>query len=141
MPAPFDRENPLFGRCVGPSGSRIMRPTVLMIDDHDGFRNRARAMLEAEGFDVVGEAADVASGVAAADRLRPDVALVDIGLPDLDGFAVAAAIREAGTARSIVLTSGREAADFGGRVGLSDADGFIPKAELSGDSLLALLRP
>ena len=121
--------------------SAIMRPTVLMVDDHDGFRTRARAMLEAHGFDVVGEASDGRSAVAAADRLRPDVALVDIGLPDLDGFAVAAAIREAGTAHSIVLTSGREAADFGGRVAGSAADGFIPKAELSGDGLLALLRP
>ena len=118
-----------------------MRPTVLMVDDHDGFRTRARAMLEAHGFDVVGEASDGHSAVAAADRLRPDIALVDIGLPDLDGFAVATAIRAAGTAGRIVLTSGREAADYGGRVDRSDADGFIPKAELSGDSLLALLRP
>jgi DNA-binding NarL/FixJ family response regulator len=118
-----------------------MRPTVLLVDDHDGFRRRARAMLEAEGFDVVGEAGDGRSAVAAADRLRPDVALLDIGLPDLDGFAVAAVIREAGTATHIVLISGREAADFGGRVAGSAADGFIPKADLAGESLLALLRP
>ena len=117
-----------------------MRPTVLMVDDHHGFRTRARAMLEAHGFDVVGEASDGPSAVAAADRLRPDLALVDINLPGLDGFAVAAAIRAAGTAETIVLTSGREAADFGGRVAGSAADGFIPKAELSGDGLLALLR-
>ena len=118
-----------------------MRPTVLMVDDHDGFRTRARVMLEAQGFDVVGEASDGRSAVAAADRLRPDVALVDIGLPDLDGFEVAAAIRAAGTARRIILTSGRDAADFGGRVAQAAADGFIPKAELSGDGLLALLGP
>src|SRR5262245_35506240 len=117
-----------------------MRPTVLMVDDHDGFRSRARAMLEACGFDVVGEASDGRSAVEAAASLRPDVALVDIGLPDLDGFAVAAAIREAGTAGRIVLISGREAADYGGRVAGSAADGFIPKADLSGDGLLALLR-
>jgi DNA-binding NarL/FixJ family response regulator len=117
-----------------------MRPTVLMVDDHLGFRTRARAMLEAQGFDVVGEAGDGRSAVAAADRLRPDLALVDIGLPDLDGFAVAAAIRAAGTADRIVLTSGRDAADYGGRFAGSAADGFIPKAELSGDALLALLR-
>jgi len=97
-------------------------------------------MLEAQGFDVVGEASDGRSAIAAADRLRPDLALVDIGLPDLDGFAVAAAIREAGTAACLVLTSGRDAADFGGRVAGSAADGFIPKADLSGDVLLALLR-
>src|SRR6478735_7737800 len=139
MPAPFDRENPLFGRCVGPSGSRIMRPTVLMIDDHDGFRNRARAMLEAEGFDVVGEAADVASGLAAADRLRPDVALVDIGLPDGDGFALADRLRSRGSAPVIVLVSGRDRADYGDRVDRSTADAFIAKADLSGERLKALL--
>jgi DNA-binding NarL/FixJ family response regulator len=116
-----------------------MRPTVLLVDDHDGFRTRARAMLEAQGFDVVGEAADGRAAVAAAERLRPDVALVDIGLPGLDGFQVAAAIRDAATASHIVLISGREAADFGTRVAGSAADGFIPKVDLSGDALLALL--
>jgi DNA-binding NarL/FixJ family response regulator len=118
-----------------------MRPTVLIVDDHDGYRTRARAMLEAQGFDVVGEAADGRSGVAAAGRLTPDLALVDVGLPDIDGFAVAAELRAAGTVRRIVLISGREAADFGGRVAGSAADGFVPKADLSGDGLHALLRP
>jgi DNA-binding NarL/FixJ family response regulator len=111
-----------------------------MVDDHDGFRRRARALLEAEGFDVVGEAADGRSAIREADRLRPDVALVDIGLPDVDGFAVAATLRETQTARSIVLISGRDAGDFGGRVSDSAADGFIPKADLSGDRLLGLIR-
>ena len=118
-----------------------MRPTVLLVDDHDGFRTRARAMLEAHGFDVVGEASGGRAAVAAADRLRPDLAVIDIGLPDLDGFDVAVAIRAAGTATHIVLISGREAADYGGRVAGSAADGFIPKADLSGDGLHALMRP
>ncbi|MFL5640828.1 MAG: response regulator transcription factor [Chloroflexota bacterium] len=115
-----------------------MRPSVLMVDDHDVFRTRARAMLEAHGFDVIGEASDGRTAVAAADRLRPDIALVDIGLPDIDGFAVAAMIRAAGTARRIVLISGREAADYGGRMASSAADGFIPKGDLSGESLHAM---
>ena len=117
-----------------------MRPTVLMIDDHDGFRSRARAMLEAEGFDVVGEAADGETGIAAADRLRPDIALVDIGLPGRDGFEVVARLRDARTAGLLVLISGREREDYGGRVDRSDADGFITKAELSGERLGAMLR-
>ena len=116
-----------------------MRPTVLMIDDHDGFRSRARAMLEAEGFDVVGEAVDVASGLAAADRLRPDVALVDIGLPDGDGFALADQLRARGWAPVIILVSGRDRVDYGDRVDRSAADGFIAKADLSGERLKALL--
>jgi len=118
-----------------------MRPTVLMIDDHDGFRSRARAMLEAEGFDVVGEAVDVAGGLAAADRLRPDVALVDIGLPDGDGFELADRLRSREWAPVIVLVSGRERADYGDRIDRSAADGFIAKADLSGERLKALLRP
>ena len=117
-----------------------MRPTVLMIDDHDGFRARARVMLEAEGFEVVGEASNGLDGIDAAARLRPDLALVDIGLPDIDGIEVAASLRAAGTAHSVVLVSGREPADFGGRVEGSDADGFVAKADLSGERVRALLR-
>ena len=66
-----------------------MRPTVLIVDDHDSFRESARALLEAEGFTVVGDATDGAAAVAAVARLRPDVVLLDIQLPDADGFAVA----------------------------------------------------
>ena len=110
-----------------------------MVDDHPGFRERARALLEAEGFRVIGEAADGMTGLLEADRLRPDIAIVDIGLPDLDGFAVATCLRAAGTAGLIVLISGREPGDFGDRVERSAADGFIAKADLSGDRLAALL--
>jgi DNA-binding NarL/FixJ family response regulator len=110
-----------------------------MIDDHGGFRARARVLLEAEGFDVVGEAADGRAGLDAASRLRPDVALVDVQLPDIDGFAVAASLRAAGTARHIVLISGRESADFGDRIERSAADGFIAKADLCGDRLAEVI--
>ena len=116
-----------------------MRPTVLMIDDHDGFRRRARAMLESEGFDVVGEAADGEAGVVAAGRLHPDIALVDIGLPGADGFDVASRLRADRSAERIVLISGRNREDYGGRIERSDADGFIAKAELSGERLQAIL--
>ncbi len=77
----------------------------------------------------------------AAERLRPDIALVDIGLPDLDGFDVAARLRRAGSVACIVLTSGRDRADFGARVDGSAADGFIGKGDLSGERLRALLGP
>jgi len=112
-----------------------MRPRVLMVDDHDGFRLRARALLEAEGFEVVAEASTGKDAIAKAAGTRPDIALVDIQLPDLDGFAVADGIRSAGTARQIILISGRDAADYGDRVSQSAADAFIPKAELSGERL------
>src|SRR5207253_614515 len=120
----------------GVTPSPAMRPTVLMVDDHDGFRARARVMLEDAGFDVVGEAADAAAGIAAAERLRPDVVLLDIGLPDEDGFAVASRLRDDGTAARIVLISGRQAEDYGGRVERSAADGFIAKLDLTPERLL-----
>ena len=113
-----------------------MRTTVLVVDDHASFRTRVRVLLEADGFDVVGEAADGQSALAEADRLRPDVALVDIQLPDFDGFAVAARLRGSGTAKTIVLISSRDREDYGGRVESSAADGFIAKGDLSG-ALLA----
>lgn len=116
-----------------------MRPTVLVIDDHAGFRGRARAMLEAEGFEVVAEAGDGTSGVSAAARLQPDLVLVDVGLPDLDGFAVAQRLRAGGIRSRVVLTSGRDLVDFGDRGAASVADAFIAKADLTGDRLLGVL--
>lgn len=97
-------------------------------------------MLEAEGFDVVAEAATGRDALARAAETRPDVALVDIQLPDIDGFEVAADMRSAGTARLIILISSRESADYGDRVARSAADSFIPKAEFSGDRLRAVIR-
>ena len=113
--------------------------TVLIVDDHPSFRGTARALLESEGFEVVGEAADGASAIEAADSLRPDVMLLDVYLPDIDGFKVAAALTENGLAPAIVMTSSRDARDFGPLVAQSGARGFIPKAELSGATLSALL--
>jgi DNA-binding NarL/FixJ family response regulator len=113
--------------------------TVLIVDDHPSFRGTARALLESEGFEVVGEAADGASAIEAAKSLRPDVMLLDVYLPDTDGFEVAAMLTRNGNAPAIVLTSSRDARDFGPLVEQSGARGFIPKAELSGASLSALL--
>jgi DNA-binding NarL/FixJ family response regulator len=113
--------------------------TVLIVDDHPSFRRTARALLESEGFDVVGEAADGASAIEAATSLRPDVVLLDIYLPDIDGFEVAAALATNGGSPAIVLTSSHDVRDFGRLVEQSAARGFIPKAELSGATLSALL--
>src|SRR5690242_20151254 len=118
---------------------RWVRPTVLIVDDHDGFRESARALLEAEGFAVVGDAADGAAALAAAQRLRPDVVLLDVQLPDVDGFAVAerlAALREP---PRVVLISSRDAAAYGPRLDAAPACGFLAKRELSGASLAALV--
>jgi DNA-binding NarL/FixJ family response regulator len=116
-----------------------MSPTLLIVDDHPSFRNTARALLESEGFDVVGEAEDGAGAIEATRRLQPDVVLLDVQLPDIDGFEVAARLTANGGSPAVVLTSSRDAADFGGLVERSGARGFVPKAELSGASLTALV--
>jgi len=111
---------------------------VLLVDDHAGFRATARRLLESEGWTVVGEAADGASAVAAAARLRPDLVLLDIGLPDFDGFAVAERLAGAG-APDIVLISSRDRAAYAERIVSSAAVGYIAKADLDGEGLRALL--
>lgn len=113
--------------------------TVLIVDDHPGFRSVARALLEADGFDVVGEAADGESGLAAAERLRPGLVLLDIQLPDLDGFAVAERLASAEPAMAIVLVSSRAARSYRRRLADSPALGFVAKNDLSGAALSALL--
>jgi DNA-binding NarL/FixJ family response regulator len=118
-----------------------MAPTVLIVDDHPSFRATARLLLAAEGFDVIGEAADGASAVAETRRLRPQVVVLDIQLPDTDGFHVAQQINAEhnGTAPSIVLVSSRDFGDYGPLVARSGACGFVPKGELSGARVTALL--
>ena len=111
---------------------------VLVVDDHAGFRATARRVLEADGWSVIGEAADGASAIAAAQRLEPDVVLLDIGLPDDDGFAIADRLAALVVAR-IVLTSSREGAVYGDRLTSSAALGFIGKGELDGTALRRLV--
>jgi DNA-binding NarL/FixJ family response regulator len=113
--------------------------TILIIDDHAGFRVQARALLEADGFVVVGEAVDGATGLTAARALRPDLVLLDIGLPDVEGFDVARELATNGTPPHVVLTSSREARDFGPRLTDGSALGFLPKDQLSGAALRALI--
>jgi DNA-binding NarL/FixJ family response regulator len=115
------------------------KATVLIVDDHPSFRAVARSVLETDGFAVIGTASDGESGVAATLRLAPDVVLLDVELPDIDGFEVAARLRRAGSAAAIVLASSRDGADFGSLVAESGARGFIAKAELSGDAIRALV--
>jgi DNA-binding NarL/FixJ family response regulator len=114
-------------------------PTLLIVDDHPSFRAIARVLLESDGFDVVGEAQDGAEAIEAARRLRPQVVLLDVQLPDIDGFDVAEQLAADGDSPVIVLTSSRDVAEFGGLVERSSARGFVPKAELSGAALTALL--
>jgi DNA-binding NarL/FixJ family response regulator len=123
-----------------PCHDSLVTTTVLIVDDHPSFRASARALLQAEGFEVVGEAEDGAHALKAVEELRPDVVLLDVQLPDLDGFEVAAQLsRLNGGAPAVVLTSSRDGSDFGPLVVQSGACGFVPKAELSAAALATLL--
>jgi DNA-binding NarL/FixJ family response regulator len=115
-----------------------MPVTVVIVDDHSAFRSSARRMLEGEGFEVVGEAADGSTGLDAVRAKEPDVVLLDIALPDLSGYDVAE--RLADTPSKVVLTSSRAQADLGRRLRDSRALGFIPKDRLSGDAIHSLLQ-
>ena len=114
-----------------------MAVTVVIVDDHPSFRASARTLLELEGFEVVGEAADGASGLEIARKLQPQLVLLDVALPDTNGFDVAE--RLAGGPSSVILTSSREQRDLGRRIRTSGALGFVPKDRLSGEALAELM--
>jgi DNA-binding NarL/FixJ family response regulator len=116
-----------------------MRPTVLIVDDHPAFRSLARALLESEGFAVVGEAEDGAGAIVAVEALRPAVVVLDIQLPDLDGFEVAERLAGRPDSPAVVLVSTRGASAYGVRLETTSARGFIPKTSLSGAALAALV--
>ena len=116
-----------------------MKQTVLIVDDHAGFRSWTRSLLETEGFLVIGETADGTSALTAARDLRPDLVLLDVMLPDTTGFDVADQLAALTPAPTVILVSSREASDFGGRIDRSPALGFISKPDLSGLRLRSLL--
>lgn len=118
--------------------NRGVSTSVLIVDDHPSFRAGARRMLEASGYSVVGEAADGEAALDAVRELGPDLVLLDVQLPGIDGFEVAARLEDAGAATTIVLTSSRDRADFGDALAESPARGFIAKGELSGATLAEL---
>lgn len=113
--------------------------TVLIVDDHGSFRASARALLEAEGYEVVGEAADGAQAIEEVRRLRPDLVLLDVQLPDMTGFQVAEHVAGVAEAPQVILTSSRDASDYGDLVTQAPARGFIAKDQLSGQALSELL--
>jgi CheY-like chemotaxis protein len=116
-----------------------VRVTVLIVDDHEEYRRSAAALLESEGFAVVGEAADGAAAIEAIEGLRPQVVLLDIQLPGIDGFGVAERLADTPDPPSVVLISSREAAAYGPRLDEAKARGFIAKRELTGAALAALV--
>jgi DNA-binding NarL/FixJ family response regulator len=114
-------------------------PTMLIVDDHAAFRAQARALLARDGFTVIGEAVDGAEAISSARRLRPDVVLLDIGLPDLDGFAVAERLMAHDPRITVVLTSSRSADTYRFRLRTSAAAGYVAKEDVSGPTVRGLM--
>jgi DNA-binding NarL/FixJ family response regulator len=128
--------------CAGGAGETIsaVATSVLIVDDYAGFRRSARALLEDDGFEIVGEATDAREALLEAERLRPTVVLLDVQLPGEDGFAVAERLALMPDPPTVVLVSTRAASAYGARLPSAPARGFIAKADLSGERLAALLR-
>jgi DNA-binding NarL/FixJ family response regulator len=112
---------------------------VVIVDDHEGFRTMARRLLEEDGFEVVGEAADGEAGYGAVEALRPQLVLLDVQLPDTDGFVLASRLAASHPETVVVLTSVRPAADYGDRLNDVAARGFVPKPQLSGSMLVEMV--
>jgi DNA-binding NarL/FixJ family response regulator len=116
-----------------------MATSVLIVDDNRGFRSWARVLLERAGYTVAGEAADGASAIAVALESSPEVVLLDVQLPDTDGFEVTRRLRAEHSEVAVVLTSTREAVDYGAKLGASGAVGFLSKDELSAEAFAEVL--
>ncbi len=114
---------------------------VLIIDDNAAFRTVARKLLERHGFVVVAEAETGLSGIESAKEHCPDLVLLDVQLPDIDGFEVAERLSRFEEPVDVILTSSLDGTDFGALVARSSALGFVPKAELSASAIEALLAP
>jgi DNA-binding NarL/FixJ family response regulator len=112
--------------------------SVLIVDDYAPFRESARGLLEGGGFDVVGEAEDGLTALRLAEEVRPEIVLLDVHLPDIDGFEVARRLRGLDPAPEVVLTSSRD--DYAPLVAASAAHSFIRKDALSAEALASALR-
>jgi DNA-binding NarL/FixJ family response regulator len=117
-----------------------MTDTILVVDDHAGFRRSIRALLRAEGFDVVGEAPDGRTAITETERLRPALVLLDIQLPDIDGFAVASALAGFAEPPEVILISSRDRDAYAPQLDVAPVAGFITKNQLNGAAIRSLTR-
>ena len=114
--------------------------TVMLVDDHASFRASARWLLETEGYAVVAEAASGEAALETVSGVNPDLVLLDIGLPGIDGFEAALAIRSRCPNARVVLLSSRDLCDLGPeRVLACGALGFVHKADLSRAAIAAVV--
>jgi DNA-binding NarL/FixJ family response regulator len=114
--------------------------SVLIVDDHAAFRATARRVLELAGCRIVGEAVDGESALVDVERLRPDAVLLDVSLPGIDGFAVAAAIARRPSPPRVILTSMRDVTELAARLAEASAVAFVDKRDLAPAFMNALPR-
>jgi CheY-like chemotaxis protein len=112
--------------------------TLLIVDDHASFRAFARAALS-ERFTTVAEASDGAAAVVLSRQLCPDVVLLDVQLPDTDGFAIAADLAAQDDPPAVILTSTLDRRELESLLRTSPARGFIEKEGLSAAALAELV--
>ncbi len=124
---------------TGQTSAMEMTQTLLIVDDHASFRGFVRSLLDDDEFQVTGEAESGETALTEVERLHPDVVLLDVQLPGIDGFEVARRLAETPGPPRVVLTSSREASDYGSQLEQSPVSGFISKGELSPASLAALV--
>lgn len=118
-----------------------MSRSVLIVDDHAAFRAIARELVESAGYAVLGEAENAEQALELSRLLHPDAVLLDVVLPDMDGFAVAEELDTSGVVPTVVLISSRERSDFGSRLANAHATGFIQKSDLTRSALRRILGP
>jgi DNA-binding NarL/FixJ family response regulator len=112
---------------------------ILIVDDHERFRRTARRVLEADGWTVVGEAADGAAAIDAVKALAPEIVLLDVGLPDISGLEVARLLQAHASPPAVVVISTHDSADYRELAVANGARGFLAKSTLSGAALDAVL--
>jgi CheY-like chemotaxis protein len=127
-----------------PQGSNrqndAVRPSLLLVDDHADFRQFAQMILEAEGFDVIGSVGSGEEALTEAARLTPDLVLLDVHLPGIDGFTTAERLAEFARPPTVILISSRRARAFGAKIENAPVRGFLTKQELSGANLASLIQ-
>ncbi|MEE9473775.1 MAG: response regulator transcription factor [Acidimicrobiia bacterium] len=114
---------------------------VLIVDDQLPFREAARMVVEmTDGFEVAGEAGDGEEGVEMTRALKPDLVLMDVQMPGIDGLEATRRIRELNDPPEVMVMSTHESGDYRETALDAGAYAFIPKSEFSMDALEELWR-
>ena len=114
-----------------------MSVRVLIVDDQEPFRSAARMVVElTDGFEVVGEAETGEASIDAARNLRPDLVLMDVNLPGIDGLDASAKIRAGEEPPVVFLVSTYDADVYASRIPASGAAAYLSKGTFAPDTLL-----